>query len=155
MKRFLILGALTVAFAAASYEQASAWINSNFGLGMNWSWQSGGNSILGGLWRDGQPCGPDFVPTHQPVYSNRPCCCQANVVQQVAPQVVCTPGCNGGPGGPGFAPGGPGFAPGGPGFAPGVGGPGFAPAPVAAPAAAPAQAFRYSYRPSYYYGYGR
>lgn len=125
MKRFLILGVFTVAFATMSIQEASAWINSNFGLGLNWNWQSGGNSFCGGLFRDGQPCGPDMVPSHVPVYP-RPCCCQAGVVQ--VPQIVCPPGAGAQAPLPGVGPGGPG---------------------------GPVQAFRYSYRPAPGYYYGR
>jgi len=103
MKRFLILGAVAVACVCASVHEASAWVNSNFGLGMNWSWQSGGNSLLCGLWRDGQPGGADFYPQHVPVYP-RPTCCTAPAPVPVAPQVFCPPGAGApapvGPGGP-------------------------------------------------------
>lgn len=109
MNKILPIGLLALCCGVVAEERASAWINSRFGIGANWSWQSGGNNLLWGLFRDGQPCGPDFYNVHVPVY---PRC-----------------GCNG-PGGPGF--GGPGF--GGPGFAPGFpgGAPGFQP-PVAPP----------------------
>lgn len=70
MKKLLPIGLLAVSIAALSQEQASAWINSRFGIGLNWSWQSGGNNFLWGLFRDGQPpapcpipgCAPPFMP---------------------------------------------------------------------------------------------
>lgn len=131
MKKILPIGLLTLCFAVAAQERASAWINSRFGIGLNWGWQSGGNNLLWGLFRDGQPCGPDIYCAPVPVYP-RPACYGG-----------CAPGCGYGGGyplpgvavpppvaapvaGPGFgAPGlaGPGLVP--PGFGPGPGGPGF------------------------------
>lgn len=137
MKRFLILGVFTVACAAVVHDDASAWVNSNFGVGLNWSYQCGGNDFLGGLIHCGQPCGPDYVNMQVPVGGNRPCCCQGQPVT-IPGQVYCTPG-NGG----GMAPAAP-----------------AAPCPPGANGApgAPVQAFRYAYRPvysPYMYGYGR
>lgn len=68
MKRFLILGAIALASITANVDKASAWINSNFGVGMNWSWQCGGNDFMHGLFRCGQPCGPDFNCQQVPAY---------------------------------------------------------------------------------------
>lgn len=70
MKKILPISLLTLCFAALTQDQASAWINSRFGIGLNWSWQSGGNNFLWGLFRDGQPpcpgpvpgCAPPFLP---------------------------------------------------------------------------------------------
>jgi hypothetical protein len=107
MKKILPISLLALCCAMVVEERASAWVNSRFGIGANWSWQSGGNNLLWGLFRDGQPCGPDFYCQSVPVYPR--------------------PGCNGCgyPGAPGF--GGPGF--GAPGF-PGAPVPPGAPAPV-------------------------
>lgn len=62
MKKILAIGVLTICSIAFTQQQASAWINSRFGVGLNWDWQSGGNSILWGAWRNGQPGGPDPAP---------------------------------------------------------------------------------------------
>ncbi len=59
MKKFLATGMLALCLIAASYQQASAWTNHQFGIGLNWSRQSGGNSICHGLYRNGQPAAPD------------------------------------------------------------------------------------------------
>jgi hypothetical protein len=63
MKKFVAMGALALILAACSQQEASAWINSKFGVGLNWSWQSGGNNLAWGVFRNGQPpaCdGPGF-----------------------------------------------------------------------------------------------
>lgn len=92
-------GLLALALAALADQPASAWVNSKFGIGLNWNWQSGGNNFLWGFFRNGQPPGPNCDP-----------CCGPG-------------GC--GPGG--FAPGGPGCMP--PGMYPSGGHfPGFIPA---------------------------
>jgi len=57
MKKILGLGLLAVCLAM-SERPASAWVNSKFGIGLNWNWQSGGNNFLWGLFRNGQPPGP-------------------------------------------------------------------------------------------------
>jgi hypothetical protein len=89
MKRFLILGALALATASLSLQEASAWINSRFGIGANWGWQSGNNDFLHGLFHSGSPCGPDITYRHVPVYP-QPCCCTANVVTlQQQPHCCC------------------------------------------------------------------
>jgi len=67
MKKHLIAGAVTITLALSSQQPLSAWINSQFGVGMNWHWQSGGNSIGHGLYRDGQPGGPEFYHQHTTV----------------------------------------------------------------------------------------
>jgi hypothetical protein len=60
MKKLLMMGALAVALLAASQQQASAWRASKFGVGLNWEYSSGGNCFGWGLWRNGQPPGPDY-----------------------------------------------------------------------------------------------
>jgi hypothetical protein len=67
MRKLLPIGLLTLCFAITSQERASAWINSRFGIGLNWSWQSGGNNLLWGLFRDGQPPAPCPVPPCGPM----------------------------------------------------------------------------------------
>ena len=59
MKKILVMGLLAISAIALTQQEASAWVNSRFGIGMNWDWQSGGNSALWGLWRNGQPPGPE------------------------------------------------------------------------------------------------
>jgi hypothetical protein len=60
MKRFLAIGALTIAAAAISTPEAPAWVNWKLGVGLNMGWQAGGNNFLWGLFRNGQPPAPDF-----------------------------------------------------------------------------------------------
>lgn len=67
MKNLLLVSALTLSLACATGEQASAWVNSNFGVGLNWNFASGGNSYLWGLVRDGQPYGADFCHSIQTI----------------------------------------------------------------------------------------
>ena len=59
MKKIIASGLLAVCLIAVSKQEASAWVNSKFGIGLNWDFQSGGNSFLWGLWRNGQPPGPE------------------------------------------------------------------------------------------------
>ena len=59
MKKFLATGLLAICAIALSQQQASAWINTKFGVGLNWGWQSGGNNFGWGAWRNGQPPGPE------------------------------------------------------------------------------------------------
>ena len=59
MKKFLVIGLLAISAMALSQQQASAWINSRFGVGMNWDFQAGGNSLLWGLVRSAQSENPD------------------------------------------------------------------------------------------------
>src|SRR5437870_2509435 len=69
MKKFLTVGALALIVAAFSHQQASAWINCKFGIGFNWDWQSGGNNLLWGAFRNGQPGAPDWECHHQCGYN--------------------------------------------------------------------------------------
>src|SRR3954466_8586706 len=66
MKRFLLLGFLTVFALALTERPASAWVNSRFSIGLNWHLQSANNSVLWGLWRNGQIPGPDVAPYPPP-----------------------------------------------------------------------------------------
>lgn len=59
MKKLLTSGVLALTLAALSTQSAMAWVNSKFGVGLNWNYQSGGNSLLFGLFRNGQPPAPD------------------------------------------------------------------------------------------------
>ncbi len=59
MRKILVFGALALGLALGSEQTASAWVNFKFGAGINWNYQSGGNNTLWGLFRNGQPPGPD------------------------------------------------------------------------------------------------
>jgi hypothetical protein len=59
MKKIVVAGLVAVGLMAITQQQASAWINSKFGIGLNWDVQSGGNQVLWGAWRNGQPPGPE------------------------------------------------------------------------------------------------
>ena len=62
MKKFLVIGALALAVAACAEDQANAWVNAKFGVGLNVSLQSGGNNVMWGLFRNGQPPVPAAAP---------------------------------------------------------------------------------------------
>ena len=59
MKTIVIAGLCAIGLIALSQQQASAWKNSRFGIGLNWSAQSGGNNFGWGLWHNGQVPGPE------------------------------------------------------------------------------------------------
>jgi hypothetical protein len=59
MKKFLLLGVSALGLAFVTERPADAWINSKFAIGMNWHWQSGGNNLFWGMFRNSQPPGPD------------------------------------------------------------------------------------------------
>jgi hypothetical protein len=59
MKKFVVAGLLAIGLMATTRQEASAWINARFGIGLNWDLQSGGNQFGWGLWRNGQPPGPE------------------------------------------------------------------------------------------------
>jgi hypothetical protein len=59
MKKYLSIGMLTVCALVISEHQAQAWVNSKFNIGLSWNLQSGNNSYLWGLWRNGQVPGPE------------------------------------------------------------------------------------------------
>jgi hypothetical protein len=54
MKKLLGVSLLTLAVALLAQQEASAWSNIRFGIGLNMAWQTGNNSFGWGLWRDGQ-----------------------------------------------------------------------------------------------------
>ena len=60
MRHLLTAGLLAVAALVTTARPADAWINAKFSAGVNWHWQSGNNSLLWGLFHDGQTPGPDF-----------------------------------------------------------------------------------------------
>ena len=59
MKKIVFAALTALSVMAISQQQASAWVNSKFGVGLNWDVQSGGNQLLWGAWRNGQPPGPE------------------------------------------------------------------------------------------------
>jgi hypothetical protein len=61
MKKILTAGLLALSAALITDQQASAWVNCKFGIGLNWHWQSGGNNLLWGAFRNGQPPCPDVA----------------------------------------------------------------------------------------------
>jgi hypothetical protein len=54
MKQLFAMASAAILVGLASSGPAHAWINSKFSVGLNWSCQSGNNSFLWGVWRDGQ-----------------------------------------------------------------------------------------------------
>jgi hypothetical protein len=72
MKKLLVLSILTVGSLMITERPADAWINAKFSIGMNWELQSANNTLLYGLWRNGQTeCpqwqgGAGFQGTAQP-----------------------------------------------------------------------------------------
>src|ERR1700738_1435980 len=66
MKRIISLGLLALGILCAADQQASAWVNSKFGVGLNWSWQGGGNNLLWGAIRGGTPPCPENGPYGAP-----------------------------------------------------------------------------------------
>ena len=66
MKTIVIAGLCAIGLIALSQQQASAWRNSRFGIGLSWSGQSGGNNFGWGLWHNGQVPGPEAfgAPQH-------------------------------------------------------------------------------------------
>jgi hypothetical protein len=55
MKKFLFVGTLALAVATVLELEAWAWISTNFSVGLNYCYQSGGNNLLWGVFRNGQP----------------------------------------------------------------------------------------------------
>jgi hypothetical protein len=113
MKKILGLSLLAAFVFLATERPAQAWIDCKWSVGLNWHWQSGGNNLLWGLYRNGQvpgPWGDGLIPGLQPAPPNGP-----------------VPYCGPGPYG--------GAAPAGPDAYPYYGAP---PAPNAAPPAVPA-----------------
>jgi hypothetical protein len=60
MKKFVAMGAMALILGTCSLQEASAWKNEKLSVGLNWSYQSGGNNLLWGVFRNGQPpaCDP-------------------------------------------------------------------------------------------------
>jgi len=58
MKKFLLTSVLALPFLAFAHQDASAWHQFKFGVGMNLEGSSGGNSFAWGLWKSQQPPAP-------------------------------------------------------------------------------------------------
>jgi len=68
MKKICSIGLLAICCVALSHQEASAWINTRFGIGLGYQWQSGGNSF-GHIWQNGQVPGPEaygVAPSYYP-----------------------------------------------------------------------------------------
>lgn len=91
----LFFACLAAVLGLAVCEQpACAWINSQFGIGMNWNYASGGNSFLCGAFRNGQPGGPERIKscTAVPAYPvAQPCAPSAAPYFGAAPMPVSAP----------------------------------------------------------------
>jgi hypothetical protein len=59
MKKILSTGLLTLCALAITQQQAHAWLNAKFSVGLNWHIQSANNNVLWGLWKNGQVPGPE------------------------------------------------------------------------------------------------
>jgi hypothetical protein len=59
MKKIVLAGLFAISLIALSQQQASAWTNHRFSVGLSWSRQAGGNSLGWGAWVNGQPPGPE------------------------------------------------------------------------------------------------
>jgi hypothetical protein len=68
MRKFVAMAAPALLLAACSQQEAWAWINAKFGVGLNWSYQSGGNNLAWGVFRNGQPPCPDGPGYYGPGY---------------------------------------------------------------------------------------
>lgn len=60
MRKFVLCGIVAVSLAMTTGQEAKAWVNWKFGVGLGWQWQSGGNNLLWGLARGAQVPGPEF-----------------------------------------------------------------------------------------------
>jgi hypothetical protein len=59
MKKLLSMGLLTLCALTISQQQAQAWVNAKFSVGLNWQLQSGNNNVFWGAWKNGQVPGPE------------------------------------------------------------------------------------------------
>jgi hypothetical protein len=63
MKKIALAGLVAISMMAITQQQADAWVNSRFSMGLNWQRQAGGNNFFWGAWRNGQPPGPEAFGT--------------------------------------------------------------------------------------------
>jgi hypothetical protein len=59
MKKMVFAGLVAISLIALCQQNASAWVNSKFSIGLNMQRQSGGNNFLWGAYHNGQPPGPE------------------------------------------------------------------------------------------------
>jgi hypothetical protein len=64
MKKLVAIGMLAIALFVASEQEASAWINSRFGIGLEFGWQSAGNSWGWGAFHNGHHPGYGYSFGH-------------------------------------------------------------------------------------------
>ena len=60
MNKILATGLLALCALAFTQQQASAWVNSRFGIGFNWNIKWGANHLGCRLWHNGQPPAPGY-----------------------------------------------------------------------------------------------
>jgi hypothetical protein len=94
MKKIAVAGLIAIGLIAIVQQQASAWVNHRFSIGLNWHRQAGGNNFLWGAYRNGQPPGPEafggpLSAAHMPHYGAAPM--QMAPAQTYAPQTVAPP----------------------------------------------------------------
>lgn len=82
MKHFFSVAGLALCTMLSSTDPASAWVNVRFNAGVNWQWQSGGNSLGWGLWQSMPP--PMYDGANCPQCLSNPGACAAH--SQLAPQ---------------------------------------------------------------------
>jgi hypothetical protein len=87
MKKIVSAGLMAICALVLSQQQASAWTNSRFSIGLNWEKQSGNNSCLWGAKRDGQVPAP-YVDAHVPY---GPAYSHPHVSYSAAPSYSSTP----------------------------------------------------------------
>jgi hypothetical protein len=81
MKKIFATGLLAICAIALTQQEASAWVNSRFSIGLSWNYQSGGNSFLWGAIHNGQVPGPEayygggqvepMYPSYAPYYGHQ------------------------------------------------------------------------------------
>jgi hypothetical protein len=59
MKKIALAGLVALSMIALGQQQASAWVNSKFSIGLNWQRESGNNNFFWGLYHNGQVPGPE------------------------------------------------------------------------------------------------
>jgi hypothetical protein len=64
MKKLFVASALALALTMASHQRASAWSEFKFGVGLNFGWVGGGNSVLWGAYRSAPTPGGQDLPSH-------------------------------------------------------------------------------------------
>jgi hypothetical protein len=74
MKKILLASLLALGVLSLSQQQASAWVNAKFGVGLNFAWQSGGNCFLWGLAKGEPHPGSAYAPgsSHDVPYAFEP-----------------------------------------------------------------------------------